>query len=59
MSGLLGKKWPVPIMKPYWPFFAAGALVAYGINSFQNVLMNTDEYKNDPRNPNARNKKEH
>ncbi|EME87049.1 uncharacterized protein MYCFIDRAFT_29423 [Pseudocercospora fijiensis CIRAD86] len=51
MPGLLGKKFPTPIAKPMWPFFAATLIVAYGINSFADVLANSDEYKNDPRNP--------
>ncbi|CZT15112.1 probable mitochondrial F1F0 ATP synthase subunit Atp18 [Ramularia collo-cygni] len=52
MSGLLGKKFPAPIAKPMWPFYTAGIIIAYGISSFAGVLANTDEYKNDPRNPN-------
>ncbi|KIW01025.1 uncharacterized protein PV09_07541 [Verruconis gallopava] len=51
---LFGKKWPVPVARPMMPFYAAGLIVLYGINSFAGVLANTDEYKNDPRNPNAR-----
>ncbi|EMF08155.1 uncharacterized protein SEPMUDRAFT_152424 [Sphaerulina musiva SO2202] len=51
MAGLLGKKFPTPVAKPMWPFYAAGLIIAYGVNSFQTVLANTDEYKNDPRNP--------
>ncbi|CAG8955175.1 hypothetical protein HYFRA_00007191 [Hymenoscyphus fraxineus] len=30
-----------------------GLVVMYGVNSFQTMMMNTDEFKNDPRNPNA------
>ncbi|KAA8647226.1 hypothetical protein EYZ11_008658 [Aspergillus tanneri] len=54
---LLGKKFPTPVGKPMAPFFAAGAVVLYGINSFANVMMSTNEFKNDPRNPNAKNVK--
>ncbi|KAF1819058.1 ATPase, F0 complex, subunit J [Dissoconium aciculare CBS 342.82] len=51
-SGLLGKKFPAPVLKTMWPFYTAGVIVAYGINSLANTLSNTDEYRNDPRNPN-------
>ncbi|OCL08565.1 hypothetical protein AOQ84DRAFT_354425 [Glonium stellatum] len=51
---LLGKKFPAPVAKPMAPFYVAGIVILYGINSFANVLANTDEYKNDPRNPNAK-----
>ncbi|KAF2220264.1 ATPase, F0 complex, subunit J [Elsinoe ampelina] len=50
---LLGKKFPAPVAKPLWPFFAAGAIIFYGVNSAQNAMMKTDEWKNDPRNPAA------
>ncbi|KAI8948359.1 putative mitochondrial F1F0 ATP synthase subunit Atp18 [Xylaria longipes] len=48
------KKFPAPIMKPLAPFFAAGLVIAYGVNSAQNAMMASDEWKNDPRNPNAK-----
>ncbi|KAL2754043.1 hypothetical protein ACRALDRAFT_1063013 [Sodiomyces alcalophilus JCM 7366] len=48
------KKFPAPVLKPMAPFFAAGLIIAYGINSAQNALMQTDQWKNDPRNPNAK-----
>ncbi|PWY91010.1 putative mitochondrial F1F0 ATP synthase subunit Atp18 [Aspergillus heteromorphus CBS 117.55] len=57
---LLPKKFPTPVAGPVGPFFAAGMhplsslIVLYGVNSFANVLMNTEEFKNDPRNPNAK-----
>ncbi|KAF2802912.1 uncharacterized protein BDZ99DRAFT_468580 [Mytilinidion resinicola] len=35
---LLGKKFPAPIAKPMAPFYIAGVVVLYGINSFANVL---------------------
>ncbi|KAB8261173.1 ATPase, F0 complex, subunit J [Aspergillus pseudonomiae] len=54
---LLGKKFPTPIAKPLGPFFAAGVVILYGVNSFGNLLMNTEEFKNDPRNPNLKNSK--
>lgn len=55
-TSMLGKKFPAPVLRPMWPFYAAGLIIAYGVNSFANVLMATDEYKNDPRNPNFKNK---
>ncbi|CAF3540823.1 unnamed protein product [Fusarium graminearum] len=57
------KKFNAPFLKPYWPFFAAainpdaGVVIAYGVNSAQNAMMNyitAAEFKNDPRNPNAK-----
>ncbi|PQE31829.1 F-type H+-transporting ATPase subunit J protein [Rutstroemia sp. NJR-2017a WRK4] len=32
----------------------AGVVVFYGINSFANMLANSEEFRNDPRNPNAK-----
>ncbi|RHZ74978.1 hypothetical protein CDV55_109203 [Aspergillus turcosus] len=37
--------------------FVAGVVILYGVNSLANALMNTEEFKNDPRNPNAKNVK--
>ncbi|KPM34246.1 hypothetical protein AK830_g12328 [Neonectria ditissima] len=48
------KKFPAPFLKPYWPFFAAGAVIAYGVNSLQGKMMGAAEWKNDPRNPSAK-----
>lgn len=48
------KKFPAPVLKPMAPFFVAGVIIAYGINSAQNAMMNSAEFKNDPRNPNAK-----
>ncbi|GFF98986.1 hypothetical protein IFM61392_00582 [Aspergillus lentulus] len=35
----------------------SGVVILYGVNSLANALMNTEEFKNDPRNPNAKNVK--
>ncbi|KAL8323684.1 hypothetical protein RB593_005218 [Gaeumannomyces tritici] len=35
----LPKKFPTPVLKPLAPFFAAGLVIAYGINSAQNAMM--------------------
>ncbi|KAI2604841.1 putative mitochondrial F1F0 ATP synthase subunit Atp18 [Hypoxylon fragiforme] len=47
------KKFPTPVLRPLAPFFAAGLVIAYGVNSAQNAMMKSDEWKNDPRNPYA------
>ncbi|KAL1959831.1 hypothetical protein VTO42DRAFT_976 [Malbranchea cinnamomea] len=51
---LLGKKFPAPVARPMMPFFVASLVVAYGINSLQNAMMNSEEFRNDPRNPNRK-----
>lgn len=50
----LGKKFPAPVAKPVTPFFVAGLVVLYGVNSLATAMMNGEEFKNDPRNPNAK-----
>ncbi|KAF2271051.1 hypothetical protein CC78DRAFT_10131 [Lojkania enalia] len=52
---LLGKKFAAPVARPMAPFYIAGVVVLYGVNSFANVLASTDEFKNDPRNPALKN----
>ncbi|KAK4451170.1 ATP synthase [Podospora aff. communis PSN243] len=47
------KKFPAPVLRPMAPFFAAGLVIAYGINAAQNSMMAGDEWKNDPRNKKA------
>ncbi|KAI5801391.1 hypothetical protein DFH27DRAFT_610737 [Peziza echinospora] len=39
--GLFARSWPAPI----------SIIVTYGIYKFQGLLMETDEFKYDPRNP--------
>ncbi|KAH6683703.1 ATP synthase j chain-domain-containing protein [Plectosphaerella plurivora] len=48
------KKFPAPVLRPMAPFYAAGLIIAYGINSAQNAMMDSAEFKHDPRNPNAK-----
>ncbi|KUI54186.1 ATP synthase subunit J, mitochondrial [Cytospora mali] len=48
------KKFPAPVLKPMAPFFAAGLVIAYGVNAAQNASMKSAEWKNDPRNPLAK-----
>jgi F-type H+-transporting ATPase subunit j len=31
------------------PFFVAGVIVLYGINAGANAMMNSEEFRNDPR----------
>ncbi|KAK9477612.1 ATP synthase j chain-domain-containing protein [Lipomyces japonicus] len=45
------KKYPTPILKPLWPFFVGAAITFYGVSKAADVLAQTDEFKNDPRNP--------
>ncbi|ODQ50549.1 ATPase, F0 complex, subunit J, partial [Saitoella complicata NRRL Y-17804] len=45
------KKYPTPILRPLWPFFAGGAIVVFGVNSIADAMMKSDQYKDDPRNP--------
>ncbi|KAL4936024.1 hypothetical protein BDV06DRAFT_205826 [Aspergillus oleicola] len=52
MPSIIPKKFPTPVAGPMAPFFAAGLVILYGINSAANAMANTAEYKNDPRNPN-------
>ncbi|KAK3331355.1 ATP synthase subunit J [Apodospora peruviana] len=58
MSSWLGlkapKKFPAPVLRPMAPFYIAGLVIAYGVNSMQNAMMQGDEWKNDPRNPYAK-----
>ncbi|KAH6647105.1 ATP synthase subunit J [Truncatella angustata] len=53
------KKFPAPVLRPMAPFFAAGLVIIYGVNAAQNSMMASDEWKNDPRNPNAGKKPAH
>ncbi|KAI9656287.1 MAG: hypothetical protein M1821_004950 [Bathelium mastoideum] len=48
--GLLGKKFPGPVAQPMTPFYVAGIVILYGVNSFASVMANTEEFKNNPRN---------
>ncbi|TPX11050.1 uncharacterized protein E0L32_007911 [Thyridium curvatum] len=50
------KKFPAPVVRPMAPFFIAGLVMAWGINAAQNSMMQSDEWKNDPRNVYAKNK---
>jgi len=47
------RKWPTPVAKPMWPFFAASVLTYYLVSKVQDMGVKSDEYANDPRNPYA------
>lgn len=49
MFGL--RRYPTPIWKPMAPFIAAGGIVFAGIVALQNSALQSEEFKNDPRNP--------
>ncbi|KAL4799761.1 ATPase, F0 complex, subunit J [Aspergillus venezuelensis] len=52
MPSIIPKKFPTPVAGPMAPFFAAGLVILYGVNSAANAMANSAEFKNDPRNPN-------
>ncbi|PSS12543.1 hypothetical protein M430DRAFT_44446 [Amorphotheca resinae ATCC 22711] len=52
----LPKKFPTPVAGPMAPFYAAGLIIMYGVNSAANAMMNSAEFKNDPRNPHLKDK---
>ncbi|PUU75663.1 ATP synthase j chain-domain-containing protein [Tuber borchii] len=54
LQRIFGRKWPAPVAEPMTPFYVAGGVIFYGVYSLSNFLANTEEYRNDPRNPNAR-----
>lgn len=45
------KRYPAPVLKTYWPFFIAGAVVYYAVGKVTESALRSDEYINDPRNP--------
>ncbi|PWN93934.1 putative ATP18-subunit I/j of the mitochondrial F1F0-ATP synthase [Acaromyces ingoldii] len=51
MFGL--RAYSTPILRPMWPFLAAGGIVFYGVNVLQDKLVSTPEAKQDPKNPYA------
>ncbi|KAF6233648.1 hypothetical protein HO173_008205 [Letharia columbiana] len=54
---LLGKKFNGLFARPMAPFFIAGLIMMYGINSAANALAQSEQFKNDPRNPNSKTQK--
>ncbi|KAL4211369.1 ATPase, F0 complex, subunit J [Rhizopus microsporus] len=49
MFGL--RKFDVPAFRPVVPFIAGGAIVLYLVNKAQTAMINSEQYRNDPRNP--------
>ncbi|KAI8146657.1 ATPase, F0 complex, subunit J [Fennellomyces sp. T-0311] len=49
MFGL--RKFNAPVLRPAAPFIAGGLTVFYLVAKMQDAMINSDEYKNDPRNP--------
>lgn len=45
------KRFPTPMFKPYWPFFAGGVIVYWLVGKAADASSNTREFINDPRNP--------
>jgi len=45
------RKFPAPIIKPFWPFFAAGGIVFWGVMKLQEKGIHSETWRNDPRNP--------
>ncbi|ETI28299.1 hypothetical protein G647_00748 [Cladophialophora carrionii CBS 160.54] len=55
MPGFIPKKFPGKLAEPMLPFYIAGLIVFYGVNKGANAMMDSDEFRNDPRNPRAKN----
>jgi len=53
MSFLGLRKWPVPIVKPLWPFFVASGVTYWLVSKAQDKMIRSPEYAHDPRNPYA------
>lgn len=45
------KRFPTPILKPYWPFFVGGVAVYWLVGKAAEASANSSEFINDPRNP--------
>ncbi|KAI9303966.1 ATPase, F0 complex, subunit J [Cunninghamella echinulata] len=58
MFGL--RKFNTPVLRPAAPFIIGGVTVFYLVAKAQTAMINSDDYKNDPRNPAlSAGKKEH
>ncbi|ORX43320.1 ATPase, F0 complex, subunit J [Hesseltinella vesiculosa] len=49
MFGL--RKFNTPVLRPNAPFFVGGAIVFYLVAKAQSAMIDSEEYRNDPRNP--------
>ncbi|KAI7887457.1 hypothetical protein K492DRAFT_139530 [Lichtheimia hyalospora FSU 10163] len=45
------RKFNTPFLRPAAPFIAGGLTVFFLVAKMQTAMINSDEYKNDPRNP--------
>ncbi|KAI8979375.1 ATPase, F0 complex, subunit J [Mycotypha africana] len=45
------RKFNTPVLRPMAPFIAGGVVVFYLVAKAQSAMINSDEYRNDPRNP--------
>lgn len=45
------RKYPTPVNKPMMPFYVGGVVMLLAINSLAGAMMDTAEFRNDPRNP--------
>ncbi|GAA5908938.1 hypothetical protein JCM5296_006827 [Sporobolomyces johnsonii] len=51
MSFLGMRAWPVPFLRPMWPFLAGGLITFYGVAAAQDALLQVPEYRDSPKNP--------
>ncbi|KAN0116600.1 ATPase, F0 complex, subunit J [Russula decolorans] len=47
------RKWPTPVFRPLWPFFAASGITYFLVSKAQDVAVRSEGFRNDPRNPYA------
>ncbi|ODQ78781.1 hypothetical protein BABINDRAFT_38555 [Babjeviella inositovora NRRL Y-12698] len=45
------KKFPTPLLKPYWPFMLGMAATAVLINQAKELSQDSDEFINHPKHP--------
>jgi len=43
-----------PLARPLWPFAVGAAITFYGVWKLQGVMMDSEQYYNDPRHPRFR-----
>ncbi|KAI0064512.1 hypothetical protein BV25DRAFT_1800428 [Artomyces pyxidatus] len=47
------RKWPTPVFKPLWPFFAASGITYFLVLKMQDLGVKSEGFAKDPRNPYA------
>ncbi|KAG2172064.1 hypothetical protein INT43_001541 [Umbelopsis isabellina] len=57
MFGL--RKFNTPFLRPMMPFFVGAVSVFFLVGKAQTAMINSEDYKNDPRNPALGSKKAH